>query len=44
MYLAQLGKGGEYDLKNKWLQFKRLACEDGAGAVSIKEVEFRDSK
>jgi hypothetical protein len=44
MYLAQIGKGGEYDLKNKWLQFKRLACEDGAGAVSIKEVEFRDSK
>lgn len=44
VYLAEFGTGSEWDLQNTWLQFKRLACEDGERAVSIKEVEFRDSK
>lgn len=42
MYFAEFGTGSENDLKGKRIQFKKLACEDGEGAIAVKEVEFRD--
>ncbi|MDB4261316.1 hypothetical protein N9878_00475, partial [bacterium] len=44
VYMREFGKGGVDDLKGQWLQFRRLAVEDGGKAISIKDVEFRDSK
>lgn len=42
-YLQEFGKGdATWDLKGRWVQFRRLSIEDGEGAVSVKEVEFRD--
>lgn len=41
-YYREFGKGGMFDLKDKWVQFRRLSCENGKGAIAVKGVEFRD--
>ena len=41
-YLRDFGTGGEWDLKDTYVQFRRLSCEDGDGAIAVREVEFRD--
>ena len=38
------GKGGLYDLKSKWVCFRRLSCESEGKPISIKQVEVRDDK
>lgn len=44
LYYKNRHTGNEYDILGKWISFSKLAVEDGPGAVSIKGVEFRDSK
>lgn len=41
-YLSLFKTGGVGDLFGKWIQFRRLSCEDGRGAIAVKGVEFRD--
>ena len=43
-YFKAFGTGGVKDLKGQWLSFRRLACEDRDKPISIKDVQFRDSK
>jgi hypothetical protein len=43
-YFKAFGEGGANDLKGTWLQFRRLSCEDRDKPISIKDVQFRDSK
>jgi hypothetical protein len=42
VYYEAFGKGSDMDLKDTWVSFRRLSCEDGDGAIAVKEVEFRD--
>jgi len=41
---ALFGTGQPGDLKGMWISFKRLLCENKDKPISIKGVEFRDSK
>jgi hypothetical protein len=43
-YFLAFGTGGPKDLKGQWVSFRRLACEDRDKPISIKDVQFRDSK
>jgi hypothetical protein len=43
MYYRNKGTGNKFDLLGRWISFCKLAVEDGAGAVSVKGVEFRDN-
>lgn len=43
-YYLAFGTGKPKDLKGQWVQFRRLACEDRDKPISIKDVQFRDSK
>ena len=39
----QFGTGLPHDLKDTYVQFRRLACEDKDKPISVKKVEFRDN-
>lgn len=41
---VHFGTGSEYDIEHEWVSFQRLAVEDRDKPISIKGVEFRDSK
>ncbi len=38
------GRGGELDLKDEWISFRRLACESRDKPIAIKNVQLRDRK
>lgn len=42
LYYTSFNKGGEFDLKGKWISYRRLACEDRDKPIAIKDVQFRD--
>ena len=44
LYYREFGKGGAFDLKGKWLSFRKLSCEDRGKPMSVKDVQFRDDK
>jgi len=44
LYFTHFGSGSEFDLKGQWLNFRRLSVEDRNKPISIKDVQFRDSK
>lgn len=44
MIHLHFGKGLSHDIKNTWISFRRLSCENRDKPIAIKGVEFRDSK
>jgi hypothetical protein len=41
---AHFGTGLAHDIRDQWISFRRLSCENRGKPIAIKQVEFRDSK
>jgi hypothetical protein len=41
---AHFGTGLAHDIRDQWISFRRLSCENRDKPIAIKQVEFRDAK